>query len=64
VKLAGVEYDIVWQKFRRGTSLFFPCLDPQKAREELGVVLKRLNIKVVVKTTIQEGVKGIRVWRV
>jgi hypothetical protein len=60
----GVSYQISWRKFRRGTSIFIPCLDGIKAKEEVMVVLKRLRIKVVLKVSIEEGVRGLRIWRV
>jgi len=64
MQVAGIEYDVPWHKFSRGSSLFFPCLDPEAAQKEMRVVLKRLKIKVVAKTTIVEGIKGVRIWRV
>jgi hypothetical protein len=60
----GVSYQISWRKFRRGTSIFIPCLDGTKARGEVMVVLKRLRIKVVSKVSIEEGIRGLRIWKV
>ena len=62
--LEGVSYQISWRKFRRGTSIFIPCLDCTKAKEEVMVVLKRLRIKVALKVSIEEGIRGLRIWRV
>lgn len=64
MRIAGISYKIDWRKFKRGYSVFFPCLDDSSAKKELNKVLYRLNIKVFVKTTVEHGVKGIRVWRV
>lgn len=41
-----------------------PCIDVDAARETLRVVTKRLKIKTVSQCVVQEGVKGLRVWRV
>ena len=64
MQVAGIQYNIDWRKFKRGYSVFFPCLNDSSAKKEVRVVMKRLRIDVFIKTTIEEGVKGIRVWRV
>lgn len=63
MKVEGVSYDINWRKFKRGTSIFIPCLDVPKARAQLMVVTKRLKLKVLTKVVIQDGIKGLRIWR-
>lgn len=63
MQIEGVYYDVNWRAFRKGTSLFFPCLDPDRAKTQLMVVLNRLGINVLVKPTIEEGIRGLRVWR-
>jgi len=60
----GVSYLIDWRKFKRGTSIFIPCLDRAKARSDIGEVLTRLEIKFVSRISIEEGVQGLRIWRV
>jgi len=61
--IEGVTYEVNWRAFRKGTSLFFPCLDYPRARAQLVVVTKRLRLKVLVKPTIEQGIRGLRVWR-
>ena len=61
--IAGISYKIDWRKFKRGYSVFFPCLDDSSAKKEVRTVTKRLRMNVFIKTTVEEGVKGIRVWR-
>ena len=63
MQIAGIQYRIDWRKFKRGTSMFFPCLDDSSAKKEVRAVMKRLRMDVFIKTTIEEGIKGIRVWR-
>ena len=58
-----VSYNINWANFKRGTSLFFPCLDPRAAKEEVEPVFKRLKIKVLYKIVVEDGIRGLRVWR-
>jgi len=59
----GVSYDIDWAKFSKGKSIFIPCLDYPKAKEDLNVMFKRFGMRVLVKVVIEDGVKGLRIWR-
>jgi hypothetical protein len=64
MKIESVSYRINWKKFKKGYSFFVPCIDPEAARQTLAAVTKRLKVKVVTKVTIEDGVKGLRIWRV
>lgn len=64
MKVEGVLYELDWVAFKKGTSVFFPCLDGKRAKEEVSPVFKRLGVPVVMKVVIEEGVRGLRVWRV
>jgi hypothetical protein len=59
-----VSYNIDWRHFQVGASFFIPCLNPASAKAELLPVLKRLKYNVVTKVVIEDGVRGLRVWRV
>jgi hypothetical protein len=63
MKLEGVSYEVNWRKFKRGASIFFPCLDPKRAKAQVLVVTKRLKLKVLIKAVIEDGIRGLRVWR-
>lgn len=63
MKLEGVSYEVNWRKFKRGTSVFFPCLDPKRAKAQVLVVTKRLKLKVLIKAVIEDGIRGLRIWR-
>ena len=63
MQIEGVTYEINWRGFRKGTSVFFPCLDYDRAETQLMVVLNRLKVKVLIKRTIEDGIRGLRVWR-
>ena len=58
-----VNYDINWRNFKRGYSFFIPCLDPAAARREIKVVTDRFKYKILTKVVIEEGVRGLRIWR-
>jgi len=59
-----ITYEINWNQFRIGYSFFIPCLNPVIAWGEIKPVLKRLKYKTVHKVVIEDGVRGIRIWRV
>ena len=61
--VAGVNYEIRWRDFKRGSSIFIPCLNPRSAKAEVLTVTKRLKFKVLMKIVIVEGVRGLRIWR-
>jgi hypothetical protein len=61
--IEGVTYDIDWRKFKRGRSIFLPCLSAKRAKAQLLVVTNRLRLKVLVKVIIIDGIRGLRVWR-
>jgi hypothetical protein len=63
MQIEGVHYDVNWRAFKKGASLFFPCLDQERAQTQLMVVMDRLRLKVLVKHSIEDGIRGLRVWR-
>lgn len=63
MKIETVTYRIDWKKFRAGYSFFVPCIDHKEARKTLAKITRRLKIHTVTKVTIEEGIKGLRVWR-
>lgn len=63
MQIEGVTYEVEWKRFKRGMSMFIPCLDPRRAKTQLLAVTKRLRIKVLTKTVIVDGIRGLRVWR-
>ena len=63
MQIEGVTYEVEWKRFKKGMSIFIPCLDPRRAKTQLLAVTKRLRIKVLTKTVIVDGIRGLRVWR-
>ena len=64
MKIESVSYRINWKKFKKGYSFFVPCIDAAEAKEVVLRTTKRLKLDVVMRVEIQDGVKGLRVWRV
>jgi len=63
MQVEGVNYEVNWKAFKRGTSIFIPCLDPRRARAQVIVVTKRLKLKVLTKVVLEDGIRGLRIWR-
>lgn len=63
MRIERVTYEINWKKFRRGASFFVPCLDAEAAIKEIKRNTKRLKYDVLTKIVIEEGVRGVRTWR-
>jgi hypothetical protein len=64
MQVEKVTYEVNWINFKVGCSFFIPCLDPRKAKKDLMRPIRRLRYKVVTKVVIEDGVRGVRVWRV
>ena len=64
MKIHGISFNVVWERFGVGTSFFIPCLDVHEARTKVKEVAKRLGYKVQTKGVVEENIKGLRVWRV
>ena len=60
----GVSYQINWRNFKRGYSIFIPCLDTAKAKREITASLKPHKINVLMKVVLADGIKGLRIWRI
>lgn len=64
MKIETVSYLINWRSFKKGYSFFVPCIDTEAARAEIERTTRRLKMPVLTRVEIQEGIKGLRVWRV
>lgn len=59
-----ISYNVNWKNFKVGYSIFVPCLDPDAAKKDILRVTKRLKMEVIFKVVIEDGVKGLRIWRI
>ena len=64
MRIETVIYTINWDNFKVGRSFFIPCLNPTEALREILQHTQHLKLDVATKVVIEEGVRGIRVWRV
>ena len=64
MKIEGITYNLNWIEFSVGSSFFIPCLNDVEARELLERKMKRLKYATTIKLVIEDGVRGLRVWRI
>lgn len=64
MQIEKVSYTIDWRKMRKGYSFFVPCIDHRAAKKTFKQIAERLGMDFIYKVVIEEGVKGLRVWRV
>tara|TARA_R110002020_G_C15758332_1_gene726848 strand:+ start:254 stop:469 length:216 start_codon:yes stop_codon:yes gene_type:complete len=59
----GVRIIVRWDKMVIGASVFVPCINARKAREQVNVIFKRKGWQYKAKTTIESEKLGVRIWR-
>lgn len=59
----GVDYQIDWPAFKPGSSIFIPAIDTEAAIAAIKKESERLEFQYVHKVVVEEGIKGVRVWR-
>lgn len=64
MKVNGITYSIDWTKFTKGRSFFVPCLDADEAKAVVQATMNRLGFEVKVKLVIEDGFRGLRIWRI
>lgn len=59
----GMDYVIDWPSFKPGSSIFLPVVDTTAALAAIKREAIRLEFQYVCKIVVEDGIKGIRVWR-
>ncbi len=59
----GVFVIIPWGAMEPGWSVFVPCIDTELATSQVMTISQRLGAKFSVRTRIERGFLGIRIWR-
>lgn len=60
----GIPIEIQWDLFQIGTSFFVPGVDRDALEQHLREEMRRLNLRVITRRVVENGVLGVRVWRV
>ena len=63
MRIDGVDYELDWTEFTIGSSFFIPCVGVTAGKERIERKMARLGFAVIVKIVIEDGIKGLRVWR-
>jgi hypothetical protein len=65
VQIKNVEYYIDWSRVTLGSSFFIPTVaTAMQVRDILQPIERRLKVKLTVRTRVEYGRYGARVWRV
>lgn len=64
MRVETINYEVEWKNFKRGSSIFIPCLNPVKATRQLRETTDSLQFKVLIREVIVDGIRGLRVWRI
>lgn len=59
-----IKFVIPWDRFKHGTSVFIPALDPKYTADAVKKEAKENNVGVMTRIVVENGVLGVRVWRV
>lgn len=64
MRVNQLSYNVDWTKFKVGWSFFIPCLRTEEGKQEVLKVTNRFGYKVAIKVVIEDGIRGLRIWRV
>jgi len=64
MRIETLTYNVNWDRLRVGYSFFIPCIDCEKAKKIIYKTARKRKIQTVMRVVIEEGVRGIRIWRV
>ena len=64
MRIDGVTYQLDWEKFSIGSSFFIPCLNDVEGQDYIQRKMDRLGYTTIIKLVIEDGIRGLRVWRV
>ena len=59
----GVRIIVNWDKMVIGASFFVPCVNTQRAKEQVTTITKGKRWQVTIKIVIENDKLGIRIWR-
>ena len=59
-----VEFEVPWDRFTLGTSLFIPCMNPTETLMTFRKEAQRQGVMFTYRIVVEKGVQGLRVWRI
>ena len=58
-----VKIIVQWDKMVVGASVFVPCIDTEKAKQQLEKVAELKSWQVEMRVRIEDEMFGVRIWR-
>tara|TARA_R100000935_G_C2837829_1_gene169167 strand:+ start:1623 stop:1853 length:231 start_codon:yes stop_codon:yes gene_type:complete len=59
----GLRVTVNWENMGEGSSIFIPCVNTEKGKEQLNKVAKLKEWEFDTQTCIENGKLGLRAWR-
>jgi hypothetical protein len=61
----GVHIVVDWEAMVIGSSVFIPCVNTDKATQQVKTIcIERKGWDIVAKTRVESSLLGVRVWRI
>lgn len=64
MQIHTIKFNVEWDKFKPYSSFFIPVLNWRYAKKIIKDECKKRGFLVVVRLSIENGIRGVRVWRV
>lgn len=62
--IGGIDFYVDWSKWTIGASVFIPAYNIEKAKKDITVALSKKVFDWIMREEFENGVQGIRIWRV
>ena len=59
-----IDFEIPWDRFTLGTSLFIPCMSPTETLTAFRKEAQKYGVMFTYRVVVEKGVQGLRVWRI
>lgn len=60
----GVQVVVDWDDMHVGTSVFIPCVNTDKAKEQVKELFREKAWQYLMRVRIEDGRLGVRAWRI
>jgi hypothetical protein len=64
MRIHTVNFNVEWDKFKPYSSFFIPAMNYKYAKRIILEECRRQGVTVVARLSIEDDVRGVRVWRV
>lgn len=64
MQIHTIKFNVEWDKFKPYSSFFIPVLNWRYAKKIIKEECNKRGILVVVRLAVENGIRGVRVWRV